>query len=391
MQEANESRAYSYDMYGRLGSITDYDWVGNRNPATWGYNDADQLTATPNNQYTYLMTGGLMEQYNSSGTTLQKEYTYTYANLLSSVTHDDVSGAPQSLMTWDADSNRVSFTSSTGGMTRFVYDPTAGIPAVIEEVLPSTSSAYYIREPNGALIARIAGSNTSYYHFDALGSTKLLTDGSGTVTDSYSYDAWGSITGHSGVTSQPYQYVGQLGYCTHYQDTNLPMLQLGVRFYDPELGRFTQVDRIRRPSESPYAYSRNAPATAVDPWGLQSTWSGLPDPKPQYDMQCKMRSCAYEMADAAYRESEQSGLPGANGGPQDALRHCIWSCKMQVHCPGCTSPLAGTWHEYRNPGPGRHMDLGNNKKGRQCGSSIKGGNSQSCLECCLASELDWWE
>jgi len=71
-------------------------------------------------------------------------------------------------MLWDADSNRVGFTSSTGGTWQFVYDTTAGIPAVIEEVTPS-GSVNYIREPYGALIARVAGGSVHYYHFDALG------------------------------------------------------------------------------------------------------------------------------------------------------------------------------------------------------------------------------
>jgi hypothetical protein len=54
------------------------------------------------------------------------------------------------------DSDRVSFTSSEGtGTWEFVYDTTAGIPAVIEEV--HSGSVYYIREPNGALIARVVG------------------------------------------------------------------------------------------------------------------------------------------------------------------------------------------------------------------------------------------
>ncbi len=91
-------------------------------------------------------------------------------------------------------------------------------------------SVYYIREPNGSLITRVSSSNTSYYHFDQLGSTRLLTDGSGTVMDEYAYDAYGSLLSHNrraGSVDQPYQYVGELGYYTHWREPGFGLLQLG--------------------------------------------------------------------------------------------------------------------------------------------------------------------
>ena len=168
-------------------------------------------------------------------------------------------------MTWDASGNRVGFTCS-GGTWNYVYDPTAGIPAVIEEVAPS-GSVYYIREPGGALIARVAGETIQYYNFDDLGSTLFLTGSDGTVTDKYTYDAWGNATSHTGSTSQPYQYVGRLGYYTHYQDPGLGLMQLGVRFYDSQLSRFTQRNPVQLNNLSPYPYANDRPVATVDPTG----------------------------------------------------------------------------------------------------------------------------
>jgi len=170
-------------------------------------------------------------------------------------------------MTWDASGNRVGFTNSTGNWN-YVYDPTAGIPAVIEEV-NGESSVYYIREPNGALIARVSGETIQYYGFDDLGNTLFLTGSAGTVTDKYTYDAWGNVTSHTGSTSQPYQYVGQLGYYTHYQDSGLGLLQLGVRFYEPVIGRFTQRDPIPVIGVSDYIYVKDLPTAASDASGLR--------------------------------------------------------------------------------------------------------------------------
>ncbi len=87
-----------------------------------------------------------------------------------------------------------------------------------------------------------------YYHFDDLGSTRLVTDSTGSVTDRYDYDAYGAVIWHecdSGSVGQPYQYVGRLGYYTCWQEPDFGLLHLGVRFYDPQAGRFTQRDVAR--------------------------------------------------------------------------------------------------------------------------------------------------
>lgn len=96
----------------------------------------------------------------------------------------------------------------------------------------------------------------------------FLTSADGAVTDKYAYGAWGSVTSHLGSTNQPYQYVGQMGYTTHYQDAYTSGLcQLGVRYYDPSTGRLTQRDPVNSDVESPYAYVSSRPFNAVDPTG----------------------------------------------------------------------------------------------------------------------------
>ncbi len=104
------------------------------------------------------------------------------------------------------------FSTSSGGWDE-VYDITAGIPAVVEDSAAS-SIAYYIREPNDSLIARYDSTNgMRYYHFDQLGSTRLITDSGGNVTDRYDYDAYGAVLWDerdARSIDQPYQYVGGL-------------------------------------------------------------------------------------------------------------------------------------------------------------------------------------
>jgi RHS repeat-associated protein len=102
-----------------------------------------------------------------------------------------------------------------------------------------------------------------------LGNTLFLTGDTGTVTDKYSYDAWGSVLSHTGSTQQPYQLGGRFGYYTHYQDAGLaPLVQVGIRLYDPSMGRFLQPDIYARDDgASAYAYVGDEPTSNVDPSG----------------------------------------------------------------------------------------------------------------------------
>ncbi len=91
-------------------------------------------------------------------------------------------------------------------------------------------------------------------------------------TDTYAYDAYGSVIAHNGSThDNPYQFVGALGYYTPWQAPEFRLLQLGFRFYDPGAGRFTQQDPAGA-GVNWYAYAGGNPLTFVDPWGL--SWLG---------------------------------------------------------------------------------------------------------------------
>jgi len=108
------------------------------------------------------------------------------------------------------------------------------------------------------------------YAYDGTGNlTQVKNDSETQVVKSYAYDAYGSLLSHDrfeGSVNQPYQYVGQLGYYTHWMEPDFELLQLGVRFYDPEFGRFTQRDPIRD-GLTFYDYATN-PLLWVDPNGM---------------------------------------------------------------------------------------------------------------------------
>lgn len=135
-------------------------------------------------------------------------------------------------------------------------------------------------------ISRLTSSTARYYFGDGLASVKGMTDGSESVTDAYAYDAWGNSLAHLGSTDQPYQYVGRLGYYAHVQESSVDLLQLGARYYDPGVGRFTSKDPIGYSGGlNLYSYVSDQPTGDVDPKGLY-TGSGaevfptIPDSHP---------------------------------------------------------------------------------------------------------------
>src|SRR5947208_2397070 len=76
------------------------------------------------------------------------------------------------------------------------------------------TTAVYTNEPEpyGRLISQRRGNDTSYYHFDTLGSTRGLTNSSQVVTDTNIHDAWGVNVASSGTTVTPFRFIGEHGY-----------------------------------------------------------------------------------------------------------------------------------------------------------------------------------
>jgi len=116
------------------------------------------------------------------------------------------------------------------------------------------------------LISMRRGDASSFYAFDQIGTTRKLTNGSETITDSYAFDAFGNLQASSGSTVNPYKYVGALGY---YSDTSSGLLHVGARYYAPDVGRFISADPIGYAGGmNQYGYAGNNPVDRIDPSGL---------------------------------------------------------------------------------------------------------------------------
>jgi len=135
-----------------------------------------------------------------------------------------------------------------------------------------TSNKIYIREGLSyydPLVFSSVGGYRRHYLYDGLGSTRQLLNDSQTVTDTYSYEAFGNLTASTGTTANPYKYVGSLGYYGPTAAGGSSLQHLGARYYLPEVGRFVTRDPIRYTTGvNVFLYAGGNPVLFVDPLGL---------------------------------------------------------------------------------------------------------------------------
>ena len=141
-------------------------------------------------------------------------------------------------------------------------------PLIMETDTTATTTTHYIHANN--LLATInhePSPITHWYHFDALGTTRQLTDASATITDHYTLDAWGNELVATGPTPNPFRYIGTFGY---YADGESGLMLLGVRYYVSGTGALLTADP-RRYGSNWYVYAGNNPVLITDRTGLD--WS----------------------------------------------------------------------------------------------------------------------
>ncbi|MBC6712428.1 RHS repeat-associated core domain-containing protein [Treponema sp. Marseille-Q3903] len=139
----------------------------------------------------------------------------------------------------------------------------------IDEGNYKTVSSRYVGERtlinvNGVAAAQNADGNISYFTTDLLGSVRATTDNSAFETDTYAYDAFGSLV--QGDLSG----AKDLGYLGKQFDKATGLYNYGYRDYKPDVARFTTQDPIRD-GMNWYAYCGGDPINYIDENGLEAT------------------------------------------------------------------------------------------------------------------------
>jgi RHS repeat-associated protein len=122
--------------------------------------------------------------------------------------------------------------------------------------------------------------HVQYYHPDNLGSTAIQSDKSGNLIQSFTYSAFGQsrYTLDANLFKPSRRYTGQV------LDEGTGLYYYNFRYYDPNLGRFTQPDDIIPDLANPQSYNRysycvNNPLRYTDPNGhAPSDWANAMQP-----------------------------------------------------------------------------------------------------------------
>jgi RHS repeat-associated protein len=242
------------------------DPVGNR------LNDTSSLEGISAGSFNFNADDELAsETYDSNGnvtSTGGKNFTYDPENHLMTMT---ASGTAVS-MVYDAFGNRVSKTVN-GVTTQYLVEddknPT-GYPQVFDELTNGVVSRTYTYGLQRINEDQIIDSvwTPSFYGYDGGGNVRQLTNSSGTVTDSYEYDAYGNEFTVSGSTPNEIMYRGEQF------DPDLGLYYLRARYYNPATGRFMSRDPEEGNQLDPktlhkYLYAEGDPTDGIDPRGRE--------------------------------------------------------------------------------------------------------------------------
>ena len=211
-QLAGVTSNYSYDVLYQLTQVAQgatttesysYDPVGNRlsslGVALYSYNSSNELTSTSSTSYTYDNNGNTVSKTDSTGTT---QYMWDFENRLTQVTLPGTGGTVT--FVYDPFGRRIqkSFAqNSNNTMTDYLYDG----DSLLEEIDQSSNVLFRYTQGPGIdqPFSELRSGTTSYYAQDGIDTVTSLTNPSGMIANSYTFDSFGKLTASTGTLTNP--------------------------------------------------------------------------------------------------------------------------------------------------------------------------------------------
>jgi RHS repeat-associated protein len=156
---------------------------------------------------------------------------------------------------WDFENRMVSAVVS-GGTVNFKYDP---LGRRIYKSSP-TFTGFFVYDRDNLLqtmnssgseiggysggpwidetLSELRAGTSRYYQQDGLGSVTSLSNSTGALANTYTFDSFGNLANSTGTLSNPFQYIGREF------DMETGLRYFRFRYFDPAIGRFISEDPI---------------------------------------------------------------------------------------------------------------------------------------------------
>lgn len=287
---------YTYDPSGRLASRTNLRGGAVLSSSTYSYDGAGNRTAEQRSGpiASYLLPASRQYVYGNADE-LQGDSVWTYTNNGSGTRSTETKNSLSTTYTFSADEMLLSFRDSLTVLTNYSYNPlgqrlssSSGTTTknYLLDISQSLSQVLQITDGSGnikssfiyglGLLEKIdSAGKPLFYHFDGQHNTSFLTDISGNVTDTFTYEPFGKMLFHGGPTRQPFCFLGEFGV---EQETGT-LYYIRARYYDAANGRFLSNDPYPYSVSMPqslnrYVYSLNSPVSRFDKSGLYANLDG---------------------------------------------------------------------------------------------------------------------
>jgi RHS repeat-associated protein len=211
-----------------------------------------------------VKTFSLCYTYDANGNTLSdasgKSYTWDFENRLTQAVVPGTNGGTTTFK-YDPFGRRI-YKQSPSFTGSFLYDGNNLVETV------SGSGSEIASYANGGDLdqpyAELRSGTVNYFEQDALNSVTSLSNSTGVLADTYTYDSFGNVTNSTGTLRNPFQYTGRE------LDSETGLNYNRARYYNPATGRFVSEDPLGFGGSGSnfYPYVRNDPADLIDPLGL---------------------------------------------------------------------------------------------------------------------------